>query len=276
MYEKYWNLIEKPFENTPNPRFMYYSKKHEEALTRLLYAIKEMKGAAMLTGEYGSGKTIISRIVIDELIKNKNFEVALIIHPQLSPTQFMQEIIYQLKNEHVQGSKPEILHMMQDIVYKNYSEDKKTVILIDEAQIVRSKETFEELRLFLNFQLNDKFLITMVLIGQPQLLYMIKSIPQLEQRLGIKYHLTALNPAETEEYVRHRLLVAGSQGDIFTTDAIRLVYEYSGGLPRKINNICDMSLLIAFGQELKEIDKDLVARVAADLKREATYYAKDV
>ena len=95
MYEKHWGLNERPFENTPDPRFMYYSKKHEEALTRLLYAIKETKGAAMLTGEYGSGKTILSRIVIDELIKNHMYEVALIIHPQLTPMQFIQEIIYQ-------------------------------------------------------------------------------------------------------------------------------------------------------------------------------------
>jgi len=276
MYEKYWGLTDKPFENTPDPRFMYYSKKHEEALTRLLYAIKEMKGAAMLTGEYGSGKTILSRIVIDELIKNKNYEVALIIHPQLSPTQFIQEIIYQLKNEHVQGSKPEILHIMQDIVYKNYAEGQKTVIVIDEAQIIRSQETFEELRLFLNFQLNDKFLITLVLIGQPQLLYRIKAIPQLEQRLGIKYHLTALDEAETEAYICHRLNVAGAAGEVFTKDAVKLIYDYSSGLPRKINNICDMSLLIGFGQEIKGINRELVEKVAADLNREATFYAEDV
>lgn len=276
MYEKYWNLAEKPFENTPSPRFVYYSKKHEEALTRLLYAIKEMKGAAMLTGECGSGKTMLSRIVIEELIKNKIYEVALIIHPELSPTQFIQEIIYQLKNKHVQGSKPEILHMMQDIVYQNYAENKNTVILIDEAQIIRSQETLEELRLFLNFQLNDKFLITMVLIGQPQLLQRIRAIPQLEQRLSIKYHLTTLDAKETEEYIRHRLAVAGAQQEIFTKDAMERIYEYAKGLPRKINNICDMSLLIGFGQELKEINKDLVAKVAADLEREVKFYAEDV
>jgi type II secretory pathway predicted ATPase ExeA len=276
MYEKYWGLTEKPFENTPDPRFMYYSTKHEEALTRLLYAIKEEKGAAMLTGEYGSGKTILSRIIIDELIKNKIYEVALIIHPQLTPVQFIQEIIYQLKNEHAKGPKPQLLHMMQDIIYKNYHEQKKTVILIDEAQIIKNQETFEELRLFLNFQLNNKFLITLVLIGQPELLKKISAIPQLEQRLGIKYHLFGLNDKETEEYIKHRLAVAGAGSEIFTQEAIQIIYGYSGGLPRKINNIGDMCLLIGFGQEVKEINKELAQRVAVDLNREASIYAQDV
>lgn len=276
MYEKHWGLNERPFENTPDPRFMYYSKKHEEALTRLLYAIKEIKGAAMLTGEYGSGKTILSRIVIDELIKNQMYEVALIIHPQLTPIQFIQEIIYQLKNEHVVGEKPQILHIMQDIIYKNYAEGKNTVILIDEAQIIKNKETFEELRLFLNFQLNNKFLLTLVLIGQPELLHKVKSIPQLEQRLGIKYHLTALNEKETDEYIRHRLTVAGAKKDIFTRGAMEVIYNYSQGLPRKINNVCDMSLLIGFGQEAKEVNKELAEKVVLDLSRETSIYAKNV
>ncbi len=276
MYEKYWGLAEKPFENTPNPRFMYYSNKHEEALTRLLYAIKEEKGSAMLTGEYGSGKTILSRIIIDELIKDKIYEVALITHPQLSPVEFIQEIIYQLKNEHVAGSKPQLLHMMQDIIYKNYKDGKKVVILIDEAQIVKSRQTFEEVRLFLNFQLNDRFLITLILIGQPELLNRVREIPQLWQRLGIKYHLSGLTSLESEAYIKHRLSVAGAKSDIFTADAIEIIHNYSKGIPRSMNNACDMSLLIGFGQEAKVIDRDLASKVVEDLKMERFLYAKNV
>jgi len=276
MYEKYWGLTEKPFENTPNPRFMYYSNKHEEALTRLLYAIKEEKGSAMLTGEYGSGKTILSRIIIDELIKDKIYEVALITHPQLSPIEFIQEIIYQLKNEHVEGSKPQLLHMMQDIIYKNFKDGKKVVILIDEAQIVKSRQTFEEVRLFLNFQLNDRFLITLILIGQPELLNRVREIPQLWQRLGIKYHLSGLTHKEAEAYIKHRLSVAGAKPDIFTADAIEIIHNYSKGIPRSINNACDMSLLIGFGQEAKVIDRDLASKVVEDLKMESFLYAKNV
>lgn len=276
MYEKYWGLAEKPFENTPDPRFMYYSQKHEEALTRMLYAIKEEKGAAMLSGEYGSGKTVLSRIIIDELIKNNIYEVALIIHPQLTPIQFIQEIIYQLKNEHVRGSKPQLLHMMQDFIYQNHGAGKKTVIFIDEAQIIKNQETFEELRLFLNFQLNNKFLITLVLIGQPELLAKVKAIPQLEQRMGTKYHLTALDNKEVEEYIRHRLTIAGAKSETFSNEAIEVIYDYSKGLPRKINNICDMCLLIGFGQEVKEVNKELAQKVMADLNREVSVYAKNV
>ena len=276
MYEKYWGLTEKPFENTPNPRFMYYSNKHEEALTRLLYAIKEEKGSAMLTGEYGSGKTILSRIIIDELIKDKIYEVALITHPQLSPIEFIQEIIYQLKNEHVTGSKPQLLHMMQDIIYKNFKDGKKVVILIDEAQIVKSRQTFEEVRLFLNFQLNDRFLITLILIGQPELLNRVREIPQLWQRLGIKYHLSGLTSLESEAYIKHRLSVAGAKSDIFTADAMEIIHNYSKGIPRSMNNACDMSLLIGFGQEAKVIDMDLASKVVEDLKMESFLYAKNV
>ena len=276
MYEQYWHLKEKPFENTPDPRFMYYSKKHEEALMRLLYAIKEQKGAVMLTGDYGSGKTILSRIVINELIKNKIYEVALVTHPQLTPVQFIQEIIYQLKGEHPKGSKPHLLHIMQDIVYKNFNAGKKNIILIDEAQIIKNKETFEELRLLLNFQLNNNFLLTLVLIGQPELLKKVRAIPQLQQRLGVKYHLTGLDNRETDEYIKHRLKIAGSETEIFDKESTELIYKSSEGLPRKINNICDMSLLIGFGQESRIINKELVGKVVADLNVGVVDYAKNV
>ena len=276
MYEKHWGLTEKPFENTPNPRFMYYSKKHEEALMRMLYAIKEEKGASMLTGEYGSGKTVLSRIIIDELIKDKIYEAALVTHPQLTPVEFIQEIVYQLKNEHINGSKPHLLHTMQDIIYKNFREGKKTVILIDEAQIIKDKDTFEEVRLFLNFQLNNKFLITLILIGQPELLSKIRAIPQLRQRLGIKYHLSGLNETETEEYIKHRILVGGGKTDIFTKEAIDAIYDYSKGLPRSINNVCDMCLLIGFGHDARIVDRELVEKVVADLTMENSFYAENV
>ena len=273
MYEKYWGLTDKPFENTPDPRFMYYSKKHEEALMRLLYAIKGEKGAVMLTGEYGSGKTALSRIIIVQLIRDKIYEVALITHPQLTPHEFIQEIIYQLKNEHVNGPKLELLHTMQDIIYRNFNEGRKTVILIDEAQIIKEKETFDELRLFLNFQLSDRFLITLILIGQPELQAKIREIPQLQQRLGVKYHLSGLTEVETQEYIKHRLSVSAGRADIFAKDAIGAIYNYSKGLPRSINNVCDMCLLIGFGQEAKVVDKALADRVIADLNMEVSKYA---
>ncbi|MDD5439607.1 MAG: AAA family ATPase [Candidatus Omnitrophica bacterium] len=276
MYEIYWKLKEKPFENTPNPRFMYYSQKHEEALMRLLYAIKEEKGAAMLSGDYGSGKTILSRIVIDELIRNKIFEIALITNPQLAPLEFLLEIAYQLKNEHIKGTKLQLLHALQDIIYSNMKQNKKTVIIIDEAQIIRNRETFEELRLLLNFQLNDRFLITLVLIGQPELQKMVSRIPQLQQRIGIKYHLSGLDAKDTMTYIKHRLNVAGNNEEIFTEEAMREIYEYSRGIPRKVNNVCDMCLLIGFGQEAKAIDRYLAQKVINDLNSGVFAHATNV
>ena len=276
MYEEYWGLKEKPFENTPDPSYMFYTKKHEEALTRLLYAAKENKGAAMLTGDYGSGKTVLSRIFIDELEKNKIYEVALITHPQLSPQEFIQEIVYQLKGEYISGDKLKLLHTMQNIIYEKYNSGKKTVIIIDEAQIIRNEETFEELRLLLNFQLNKVFMITLILIGQPELLPKINAIPQLQQRLGIKYHLTGLIRSETEDYVKHRLLVAGTDKEIFTSDAYDVIFKYSGGIPRKINNVCDMSLLIGFGQEVKIIDQEMMNKVTQDLNSGVANNAENV
>ena len=157
------------------------------------------------------------------------------------------------------------MHMMQDVIYENYRKGKRTIIIIDEAQIIKNTDTFEELRLFLNFQLNDKFLITLVLIGQPELLKKVAAIPQLEQRLGVKYHLSALNESETAEYIKYRLEVAGATTPIFTPEAMQSIYNYSGGIPRKINNICDNSLLVGFGQEIKEINKELADKIALDL-----------
>lgn len=267
MYTKYWKLIEKPFENTPDPRFVFYSKKHDEALVRMMYAIKEEKGATMLSGEYGSGKTLLSRIIIDELIKNGTYEVALVTYPYLTSTQFLQELIYQLENISMKGNKPTLLHHLQDRFLKNFQEGKKTIVIIDEAQIIKDRDTFEELRLLLNFQLNNKFLLTLMLIGQPELIKKVNNIPQFEQRLGIRYHLKALERDETENYIKHRLEVAGRLEPIFTEDGIDAIYEYSKGIPRKINNVCDIALLIAYGQEAKEINSNILQYVIGDLAR---------
>ena len=138
------------------------------------------------------------------------------------------------------------------------------------------KETFEELRLLLNFQLNDKFLLTLLLIGQPELINNITSIPQLEQRMSIKFHLEALDRNETEQYIQHRLAVAGRQEPIFTKESLDLIYEYSRGIPRKINNVCDTALLMGFGQEVKELGEGILKYVIGDLTKKVDNYAKDV
>ncbi len=266
MYEAYWKLREKPFENTPDPRFIYYSQKHEEALSRMLYAIRERKGAAVLTGEYGSGKTLLSRVFLEELSQDR-YQSALIFNPRLSPLQLMKEIIYQLGSDITSlFTKISLLHALNEILYTNKDRNKSTVIVIDEAQAISEKRSFEELRFLLNFQLNNKFLLTIILIGQPELKEKIDNLPQLRQRLAVRYHLKALTETETEEYIKHRLGIAGAKQKIFSEYAFKEIYYFSTGLPRRINNICDMALLIGCGKGLDKIGNKIIKDVAKDLE----------
>ncbi len=268
MYKAYWDFSEKPFENTPDPKFMYYSKQHLEALSRLLYAVLEKKGAAILTGEYGSGKTVISRIIANKLLGEENkYDVALIVNPAITPLEMLKEILYQLGGEIDKDSqKTEVLRVLDERLYKNMNEERHTVVIIDEAQAIEKKEVFEEIRLLLNFQSDDKFLLTLLLLGQPELRQKVGQIPQLEQRFSVKYHLEHLSQEETVNYIEHRCQTAGRREGIFTDSAYRSIYEASMGIPRKINNICDMSLMSGFTKKLERIDENLVKAVAEDLK----------
>lgn len=265
MYEGYWKLKGKPFENTPDPRFLYYSQRHEEALSRMFYVIKERKGAAMLTGEYGSGKTLLSRVLLKELSSGQ-YQTALIFNPRLPALEFIKEIIYQLGGDtSALKSKTALLHKLNEILYRNKKENKDTVIVVDEAQAIPRENTFEELRLLLNFQLNDNFLLTLILLGQPELKEKINRLPQLRQRLAVRYHLNALSEVETREYVQCRLKIVEAKEEIFQEDTLGEIYRFSGGIPRRINNICDLALLVGSGKGINIIDKKLIREVAEDL-----------
>ncbi|MCH7761867.1 AAA family ATPase, partial [candidate division TA06 bacterium] len=203
MYEEYWGLREKPFENTPNPRFFYHSKEHEEAFSRLIYAIRERKGAALISGEYGCGKTLLARSLMRELDDDR-YEVAILSNPKLSATQFLKEVVYQLGGGAGSDDKVRLMHELHEILYGNFRREKETVLLIDEAQAIPNEEVFEEIRLLLNFQLDDRFLLTLLLLGQPELRQKVEQIPQLSIRgfqatplmvEGILYLSTALYQA---------------------------------------------------------------------------------
>lgn len=265
MYKEYWKLKQKPFENTPDPHFFYYSQKHEEALSRMLYAIRERKGAALLTGEYGCGKTLLSRVLLKEL-KNEKYQLVFIVNPRLSPLNLMKEIVYQLDNTVSSSSKFRLLHSFKEILLTNRNNNKDTVIVIDEAQTIGHKNSFEELRLLLNFQLNDGFLLTLILLGQPELREKINNLPQFKQRFAIRYHLKALTEEEMGEYIQHRLKMAGAQETIFSDEVYKEIYRFSGGIPRRINNICDMALLVSSAERLDEINPDIIRAVAEDLE----------
>ena len=262
MYLEYWGLKRFPFENVPDPDFMYYSQEHKEALVRLIYAAKRKKGAILLTGEIGSGKTMLSKVFIQQLPEDK-YDIGLITNPTLEPSDFLKEILYQFGLNPDTNSKADLLAILNARMLENVKQDKTTLLIIDEAQLI-SKQTFEEIRLLLNFQLNDRFLLTIILIGQPELRNIIKGIEQLNQRIGIRYHLNPLNPEETVKYIAFRLRKAGLARNIFSSQAIDAVYNYSQGIPRKINNVCDMSFLIGFSAKAELIDSGIVNKAVRD------------
>lgn len=270
MYEEYWGLTEKPFENTPDPRFIYFSSQHEEALSRFLYVVKEGKGAAMLTGVFGCGKTLLGRTLLKELDKDI-YRSAFIANPFLSYEELLMHIVYKLGGRDLPTRKSEvlvniILERLSEILENNMRDGKKTVIIIDEAHVIRDRQVWEELRLVLNFQLEDRFLLTLLLLGQPELKELIDSNKQFVQRIAVKYHLESLNEEETKNYILHRLAVAGRTHPVFTDDAYKLIYRKSNGIPRRINHICDLTLFSGFGEGLSVIEEDVIKDVSEALE----------
>jgi len=264
MYRQHWGLNEKPFENTPDPKFFYKSLKHEEALARLLYIIEGQKPLGILTGDYGSGKTLICRTLLQSL-NDDRYKIAVIVTPQIPLVEFLIEISRQLGAEGIPERKIEILNLIEMLLKRNFEIEKHTVVIIDEAHLIEDPKTFEELRLLLNFQFNERFPLTLILIGQTELREKISSHPQLKQRASVTYHLSSLSEAETKEYIEFRLNVAGREKEIFSRDAIKTAYTYSKGFPRVINNVCDLSLFVGFGKNAKKIDDKIIKEVIAEL-----------
>lgn len=262
MYLAYWGLNRFPFENVPDPSFMYYSAEHKEALVRMIYVVKRMKGAALITGEVGSGKSTLTRVLMHKLPETE-FDIGLITNPVLQPIEFIRTTLYELGIGPPSDAKTECLSALNNKLMENMRSGKKTILIIDEAQLI-PLETFEEIRLFLNFQLNDRFLLTILLIGQPELADTIRKLKQLDQRMAIRYHVNPLNEEETKEYINSRLKKGGRKDPIFTDDAVEKIFRYSEGIPRKINNICDLSLLVGFASQVNQIDGAMIEQVLMD------------
>ena len=262
MYLEYWGFKEFPFENVPDPRFFYLSKSHEEALTRLVYAAKMRKGGAMLSGEIGCGKTTLTKVAVQDLSGDR-FDIGLVINPKLEPLEFLQEVLYQFGVNEVPEAKVKCLRALNDKMIENMRANRETLLMVDEAQLL-SQATLEEVRLLLNFQLNDRFLITIILLGQPELKDKIKAIEQLEQRIAIKYHLAPFDFNDTARYSVFRQKRAGRNEGVFSKEAVEKVYEYTKGVPRKINNLCDLSLLIGFSKSKKLVHSEIIESIARD------------
>ncbi|MCH7761831.1 AAA family ATPase [candidate division TA06 bacterium] len=264
MYESFWGLKEKPFQNTPDPRFLYNSQQHEEALSRLTFAIQERMGATLLTGVFGCGKTIIAYTLLKSLMGEK-YKSAYIANPRLDEVDLLRMIVYQLGSTHPPPKKMDVLAVLQEILTTNLQNGKETIVIIDEAHAIESEGVFEEIRLLLNFQLEDKFLLTLLLLGQPELKVKIDKNAQLEQRVEIKCQLEAFQPEDTAKYIQHRLKVAGATRSLFNDDAVRLIHQNSGGIPRRINRLCNVCLLAGYGQKAELIDQTIAQKEISEL-----------
>jgi general secretion pathway protein A len=248
----------------PDPNFLFMSPRHREALARLLYAVKYNKGAALLVGDVGCGKTTLSRALILQLAEDK-YDIGLITNPSLPGNDFLEEIDTQLGVQPPSGGKAALLRGLNDRLLANAGEGKETVLIVDEAHSIRDPAVFEELRMLLNFQLNDRFLLTLIMLAQPEINEIIARLKQFEQRIAIRYHLTPLDEAETGRYITYRLQKAGAKRALFSQEALQLVWQHAQGVPRIINTLCDLCLLEGFASRVQDVDAALVKRVAASL-----------
>ena len=266
MYLDYYGLTEPPFDITPNPRFLFYSEKHREAFNHLLYGIKERKGFVQLTGEVGAGKTTLCRALLEEL--DGRFATALILNPILSA----KELVKTIATEYglpVNGlDRLEILAVINQFLLQQVERGQDTVLIIDEAQDL-TDELLEQVRLLSNLETDNRKLLQIVLMGQPELRDRLNNhkLRQLRQRITVRYHLPSLSRAEVSQYVQHRLEVAGSKGSpYFTQPALWRVFNYSQGIPRLLNAICDKALLAGFVSQCEKIDYRLVGRAVRELE----------
>ncbi len=264
----YWNLKEKPFENTGDPRFFYYSPNHKEALVRLIYVIKQNKAGALLAGDYGTGKTTIANELMAEVEESNVYQSVYISNPILSSREILEEIAYQLGIPEISGTRLKIRRAIEAKLVSIVSQGRYTIFLIDEAHLITRKDVLEELRLLMNLQKTNRFLATMIIMGQLELRDTINAMPQFKQRFALCYNLKTLERDDTEGYIKHRLSIAGAEDAFFSEEAYSLIHASAKGRPRQINNICDMSLLVASMKDTRSIGMDVVRDVIKDLGEE--------
>lgn len=257
MYQEYWKLTELPFENVPDPRFFYSSKDHQRALLQMFYAINNRMGAAVLTGDTGCGKTVVSRMLIHELSSDR-YEIALMNRPGLSPEDFLRDMLGQLGVEDQSNGKLQRALEVQAV--KSANAGKYTVVIVDDAHVIEDDNTFEELQSLFSFQRNGRFFLTLLLVGQADLEERVAGVEALGQQVARQYHLAPLKREETLSYVQTRLEKAGADRSLFDEDALDALYQASNGVPRDINNICDIALLLGSDAKAKTVGEEQVLK----------------
>ncbi len=258
-YTKYWGLSSLPFENVPDPRFYVSCPQHETAHRWLSYGIHTGKGILLLTGDIGCGKTLLSRRLIVGMMPAQ-YDVALVANPALSSSELLDEVLFQFGLNPV-PSKAGRLQMLNERLELNAQRGIHSVLIVDEAQAIESVKGYETLRLLTNFQLNDRFLLTVVLIGQSELRQRVARIPQLKQRIAVRAHLGPFTAEETASYVTARMGAVTHRTDVFRKEAVAVMYKQSKGIGRLINSLCDRCLFAGAIENVPQVDARLVRRV---------------
>jgi general secretion pathway protein A len=266
MYESFFAFKEKPFSLTPNPRFLFLSRTHNEVYAHLIYGIERRAGFVEVTGEVGSGKTTMLRTLLARLDENK-YRVAFIFNPKLTAFELLRNINQEFGVADHGVSNPELIQALNEFLLEENRAGRTPILVIDEAQNL-SGEVLEQIRLLSNLETVEDKLIQIILVGQPELRHQLNdhSLRQLNQRIAVRYQLQALNREETSAYIRHRLNVAGRpDGRLFSPAALRRVYKCSGGVPRRINLVCDRALLTAYSEGRGVVVRRDVNQAVAEL-----------
>lgn len=268
MYQSYYGFAEMPFHITPDPKFLYLSPPHHEALQHLKYGVAERKGFIVLVGEVGCGKTTLCRKFLGELDPTK-YDTALVLNPRLTETQMLKAILTELGETQLARSRNDLVAQVNAVLLQRIAAGREIVLIIDEAQNL-SFEVFEQVRLLSNLETDKQKLLQIVLMGQPELKEKLaaEELRQLRQRILVHYELRPLTRDEADRYIHHRLTLAGGSGrPRFTPWALRHLFRASRGIPRIINNLCDKALLSAFVRDSDEVSYWDARRASRDLAR---------
>jgi type II secretory pathway predicted ATPase ExeA len=263
---EYYKLREHPFSNVVDNRFYFNSAQHADALVKLKHSINAKRGLSVVIGDIGAGKTTLAHRLLEELDESK-YEAALlvIIHSTVSSEWLLKKFALQLGLEDVKDNKVELLGQLFRRLQEIYEQGKTAVVLMDEVQMLNSREIMEEFRGLLNMEMPDGKMINLIFFGLNELDEVLSLDEPLKQRVSMKIRLSSFSEQETKDYITHRLKVAGAQGQLFTDDAISVLWIYSKGLPRLINTICDNALLEGFLVKAPNINGNIIKTVAVDL-----------